>query len=152
MRSLPHRPRVLGPRAGMRVIRPASDRQCPGDDAQEYRYARSPSLQAIDSRTFTRMALDLAVDEHGLVTDDAPEAYPDVTPGLAGETVFDSLTVHGTVPVAPAGQVFLFTLEVLGDPGILLGQVDVLVVVSATILCYSSGRSGVGSPCGRRTP
>ena len=86
---------------------------------------------ALDARTFTRVALEVDGDRPGFLVEVMPEAYADVTPGLAGETVSFSLTFHGTVPAAPEDQVFLFTLEALGDPDILLGSLDVLVVVPA---------------------
>lgn len=82
----------------------------------------------VGSIQFSEVSLQVANDEHGFVTGIAPESYP-LTSGAEGQVVDFSLTFRGAVAAQEEDQVFLITLNVVGDGSILLDTLDVYVVV-----------------------
>lgn len=82
----------------------------------------------VGSIQFSEVSLEVANDEHGFVTDIEPESYP-LSSGAEGQVVDFMLTFRGAVAAQEEDQVFLITLNVVGDGTILLDTLDVYVVV-----------------------
>lgn len=88
--------------------------------------------QLVSSIKFTEVTLEIEGDSYGFVTD----IYPDSYTGIEPEDVdLDfTLTFRGVVPGTIEDQIFLLTLNVIGDGTTLLDSKDIVVQVPGTNL------------------
>ncbi len=87
--------------------------------------------QLVQSITFSDVELQVDGDEYGFVTAITPEAYTDIDPNTATELDF-TLTFRGVVAATTEDQLFLLTLNVLGDGSTLLDSKDIVILVPGT--------------------
>lgn len=87
--------------------------------------------QLVSEIKFSSVTLEIEGDEYGFVTDINPESYTDIDPESAEDLVF-TLTFRGTVAATVEDQIFLLTLNVIGDGTTLVGTKDIIVVVPGT--------------------
>jgi hypothetical protein len=81
--------------------------------------------------SFETISLEIEGDEWGFVTGVDPE-YVDVSGAVSGELVDFTLEFLGTVTATAEDQLFLLTLNIVGDGTILLDTLDIIVVVPGT--------------------
>ena len=87
--------------------------------------------QLVSSITFTSVELVVEGDEYGFVTDITPERYDNIDPDTDTELDF-TLTFRGVVAGTTEDQLFLLTLNVIGDGTTLLDSKDIVVLVPGT--------------------
>lgn len=83
---------------------------------------------AVSAVQFTSVSLQVDGDEHGFVAEIEPASYP-LSSSASGQVVDFTLTFRGAVAALAEDQVFLVTLNVVGDGTVLLDTLDVYVVV-----------------------
>lgn len=83
---------------------------------------------AVSSVRFETVSLVVDGDEHGFVSGIDPAEY-EMSGSPDGQTVEFTLSFRGAVAATTDDQVFLVTLNVLGDGAVLLDTLDVYVVV-----------------------
>lgn len=83
---------------------------------------------AVSSVQFDTVSLVVAGDEHGFVSDIEPASYA-MSGSPDGESVSFSLNFRGAVAAQAEDQIFLVTLNVVGDGTVLLDTLDIYVVV-----------------------
>ncbi len=83
---------------------------------------------AVSAVQFDNVSLTVAGDENGFVSGIEPDSYP-MSGSPDGETVEFTLTFRGAVAAMAEDQVFLVTLNVVGDETVLLDTLDIYVVV-----------------------
>jgi hypothetical protein len=83
---------------------------------------------AVGSVQFDRVSLEVAGDENGFVASIEPDRY-EMSGSPDGETVEFTLNFRGAVAAQAEDQIFLVTLNVLGDGAVLLDTLDIYVVV-----------------------
>ncbi|MES2639175.1 MAG: hypothetical protein V4850_06815 [Myxococcota bacterium] len=88
--------------------------------------------QLVASIRFTRVDLSVEGDEYGFVTSIDPAYYEDLGADDSGAILTFTLTFRGTVAATSEDQLYLLTLNVLGDSSILLDTLDIIVVVPGT--------------------
>ena len=81
--------------------------------------------------SFETISLEIEGDEWGFVTGVDPE-YVDVSGAVSGELVDFTLEFLGTVTATAEDQLFMLTLNIVGDGTILLDTLDIIVVVPGT--------------------
>ena len=88
--------------------------------------------QLVSSIKFTEVTLEIEGDAYGFVTDINPSSYTGIEPE---DTNLDfALTFRGVVAGTVEDQIFLLTLNVLGDGSTLLDSLDIVVQVPGTNL------------------
>jgi hypothetical protein len=87
--------------------------------------------QLVAAIKFSEVTLEIEGDEYGFVTDISPDKYSDIDPDTAIDLIF-TLTFRGVVAATKEDQIFLLTLNVIGDGTILVGSQDIVVVVPGT--------------------
>ncbi|MDP2305017.1 MAG: hypothetical protein Q8P18_03215 [Pseudomonadota bacterium] len=83
---------------------------------------------AVSSVQFDNVSLIVAGDEHGFVSDIEPASYA-MSGSPDGESVSFTLNFRGAVAAQAEDQIFLVTLNVVGDGSVLLDTLDIYVVV-----------------------
>jgi hypothetical protein len=83
---------------------------------------------AVSSVQFDNVSLLVAGDEHGFVSDIEPASYA-MSGSPDGESVEFTLNFRGAVAAQAEDQIFLVTLNVVGDGTVLLDTLDIYVVV-----------------------
>jgi hypothetical protein len=83
---------------------------------------------AVSSVQFDTVSLVVDGDENGFVSEIAPTEYA-MSGSPDGETVEFTLTFRGAVAAAAEDQIFLVTLNVVGDGSVLLDTLDIYIVV-----------------------
>ena len=88
--------------------------------------------QLVSSIKFTEVTLEIEGDSYGFVTDISPSSYTGIEPE---DIDLDfTLTFRGVVPGTVEDQIFLLTLNVIGDGTTLLDSKDIVVQVPGTNL------------------
>lgn len=87
--------------------------------------------QLVQSLRFTELSLQVEGDSYGFVTGIVPERYTDIVWDETDELTF-TLNFRGTVAATTEDQLFLLTLNILGDGTTLVGKRDIVVVVPGT--------------------
>lgn len=82
----------------------------------------------VESIRFSKVTLEIEGDEHGFITDVDPSSYT-ISAGASGQTIDFTLSFRGAVAATEEDQVFLVTLNVVGDDAILLDTLDIWIVV-----------------------
>lgn len=82
----------------------------------------------VESIRFSKVTLEIEGDEHGFITDVDPSSYT-LSAGASGQTIEFTLNFRGAVAATEEDQVFLVTLNVVGDDAILLDSLEIWIVV-----------------------
>jgi hypothetical protein len=82
----------------------------------------------VESIRFSKVTLEVEGDEHGFITDVDPSSYT-IAAGASGQVIDFTLNFRGAVAATEEDQVFLVTLNVVGDDAILLDTLDIWIVV-----------------------
>ena len=82
----------------------------------------------VGSVRFSEVSLEVEGDEYGFVKSISPETYT-VSGSTSGALVDFTLTFRGAVAATEEDQIFLLTLNVIGDGSILLDTLDIYVLV-----------------------
>ena len=82
----------------------------------------------VDSIRFSTVSLEVEGDDHGFITDVDPESYT-ISGSASGQVIDFTLTFRGAVAATEEDQVFLVTLNVIGDGSILLDTLDIWIRV-----------------------
>ena len=107
------------------------DQSGAGFDEDFTEYVTTAVDQLVNSITFTEVSLEVEGDAYGFVTNIAPEGYTDIDPDLSQNLEF-AITFRGTVAGTVEDQLFLLTLNILGDGTTLLDKKDILILVPGT--------------------
>ncbi len=86
----------------------------------------------VNAITFDWVELEVVGDSYGFVIDISPDRYTDIDPSDDGATLDFTLTFRGVVAATTEDQLFVLTLNVLGDGVTLLATYDILVLVPGT--------------------
>lgn len=86
--------------------------------------------QLVQSIVFNTVTLEVEGDEYGFVVDIDPEEYTNIDPE-AQQLDFD-ITFRGTVPATIEDQLYLLTLNIIGDGTTLLDSKDIVILVPGT--------------------
>ena len=86
----------------------------------------------VGSVRFSEVSLEVEGDEYGFVKSISPESYP-VSGSTSGSLVDFTLTFRGAVAATEEDQIFLLTLNVIGDGSILLDTLDIYVLVPGSV-------------------
>lgn len=101
-----------------------------GFDKEFTNFVTSAIDQLVQSIEFTEVTLEVEGDEYGFVVDIDPQSYSAIDPD-AGDLPFN-LTFRGVVPATLEDQIFLLTLNVVGDGTTLLDSQDIVILVPGT--------------------
>ncbi len=82
----------------------------------------------VESVQFSQVSLEVDGDEHGFVKSISPESYS-LSSSASGQLLDFTLDFRGAVAATDEDQVFLVTLNVVGDGTILLDTLDIYVLV-----------------------
>jgi len=85
----------------------------------------------VGSVHFSEVSLQVDGDTHGFVVAIDPEVYT-LSSTASGQVIDFNLTFRGAVAATEEDQVFMITLNVLGDGSVLLDTLDIFVVVPGT--------------------
>jgi hypothetical protein len=88
-------------------------------------------VQNVTSGLMTEVTLQVEGDVYGFITDIEPEQYTDIDPEDAADLPF-TLTFRGTVAATTEDQIFLLTLNIIGNGTTLLDSKDIVVLVPGT--------------------
>jgi len=86
--------------------------------------------QLVSSIKFSDVTLEISGDDYGFVTDIDPESYTGIEP--EDVNLDFTLTFRGVVAGTVEDQIFLLTLNVIGDGTTLLDTLDIVVQVPGT--------------------
>jgi len=88
--------------------------------------------QLVSSIKFTEVTLEIEGDTYGFVTGITPSSYSGIEP--EDVNLDFTLTFRGVVPGTVEDQIFLLTLNIIGDGTTLLDSKDIVVQVPGTNL------------------
>jgi hypothetical protein len=106
------------------------DQNVIGFDAVFTEFVSSAVAQLVSSIEFTEVTLEVEGDEYGFVVDIDPPSYSAIDPDI-GDLPFN-LTFRGVVPATIEDQIFLLTLNVIGDGTTMLDSQDIVILVPGT--------------------
>ena len=107
------------------------DQSSIGFDEDFTNFVVSAVDQLVSSITFTSVELVVEGDEYGFVTDISPERYDNIDPDDSDALDF-TITFRGVVAGTTEDQLFLLTLNIIGDGTTLLDSQDIVVLVPGT--------------------
>jgi hypothetical protein len=82
----------------------------------------------VDSVRFSEVTLEIEGDEHGFITSVDPDSYT-ISSGATGQVIDFTLNFRGAVAATEEDQIFLVTLNVVGDGAILLDSLEIWIRV-----------------------
>ena len=82
----------------------------------------------VDSVRFSEVTLEIEGDEHGFITRVDPDSYT-ISSGATGQVIDFTLNFRGAVAATEEDQIFLVTLNVVGDGAILLDSLEIWIRV-----------------------
>jgi hypothetical protein len=88
--------------------------------------------QLVAGIRFARVDLSVDGDVYGFVQSIEPEYYEGLSAEDEGEILTFTLTFRGVVAALTEDQLFVLTLNVLGDQSLLLDTLDIVIVVPGT--------------------